>query len=372
MIFVTRDVVVVTINRRLSAFGYLNLIDLGAPQEFSYAGVCGVMDMTASLEWVRDVIENFGGDPNCVMIFGQSGGGAKTSIMLGTPAAEGLFHRAAIQSGSALRLADPATAAQNAELLLDALGIDTDNIARIQRKSWQEILQAMSSLTVTAAGTPIGFSPVLDGKYLTHPPFDPTAPEESANLPVIISSTLHDAALALTNFDLDDAGLHTVIAARFSEDRADAIIAAQKAARPQDSNYLIQASAFTDASRGNATQLQAERKAALGKAPVWVYYRTGSAIWPTPNSVPFMGSTSRRRSTMRATRRCRLAAQPVRVSPASSRRRGQRSPKTAAIPTTPKSSRLAPSDASVRTSLVWNDEIHAIDDYRGDLIRMLA
>src|SRR5271168_5497361 len=97
------DVVVVTVNHRLAALGYTQLADLGAPAEFAYAGCAGIMDLTASLEWVRDNIENFGGDPHNVMIFGQSGGGAKTSAILGTPAAKGLFHRAAVQSGSMLK-----------------------------------------------------------------------------------------------------------------------------------------------------------------------------------------------------------------------------------------------------------------------------
>jgi para-nitrobenzyl esterase len=81
------DVVVVTVNHRLAAFGYTHLADLGAPAEFADAGVCGVMDMVASLQWVRDNIERFGGDPGRVMIFGQSGGGSKTSTMLAVPSA---------------------------------------------------------------------------------------------------------------------------------------------------------------------------------------------------------------------------------------------------------------------------------------------
>src|ERR1700679_1467152 len=97
------DVVVVTVNHRLGPFGYPHWADLGAPPEFGFAGVAGIMDLTASLEWVRDNIENFGGNPHNVMIFGQSGGGAKTSTMLATPAAKGLFHRAAVQSGSLLK-----------------------------------------------------------------------------------------------------------------------------------------------------------------------------------------------------------------------------------------------------------------------------
>ena len=88
------DAVVVTVNHRLASFGYLHLADLGAPAEFAHAGIVGMMDLVASLEWVRDNIENFGGDPAKVMIFGQSGGGAKTSTMLAIPSAKGLFHSA--------------------------------------------------------------------------------------------------------------------------------------------------------------------------------------------------------------------------------------------------------------------------------------
>ena len=99
------DVVVVTVNHSLASYGYLHLGDLGAPPEFAFAGVVGMMDLVASLEWVRDNIERFGGDPAKVMVFGQSGGGAKTSTMLAMPSAKGLFHSAAVQSGSTIRSA---------------------------------------------------------------------------------------------------------------------------------------------------------------------------------------------------------------------------------------------------------------------------
>jgi para-nitrobenzyl esterase len=271
MMALSQDVVVVTINHRLNVFGYLNLKDLDAPDEFKHAGVAGIMDMAASLEWVRDNIENFGGDPGRVMIFGQSGGGAKTSTMLSNAKAKGLFHRAAVQSGSALRLGDSAAAAKNAEILLDALGIAKNDIASIQKKSWAEILEASVSLQPPQGAMGVSFGPIIDGDYLTRQPFDPDAPSESVDVPVIISSTLHDSSFTLSNLELDDEGLRKAIGSRFGEDRADDIIKAQKAARPQDSNFLIQAAAFTDATRGNATYVQAERKAELGGAPVYVY-----------------------------------------------------------------------------------------------------
>jgi len=203
------DVVVVTVNHRLASFGYTHLASLGAPEEFRYAGVCGVMDMVASLEWVRDNIARFGGDPSRVMIFGQSGGGSKTSTLLGTPAAKGLFHRAAVQSGSTIRLADEAAAAKSAETLLAKLGIPKTRIADIQKVSWEQLLQAQD------ASTGATFTPPMDGKYLPHHPFDPAAPAESRDVPVIISTTLEDAALRLTNWDLTDAGLRTLLDERY-------------------------------------------------------------------------------------------------------------------------------------------------------------
>src|SRR6185436_4157972 len=140
------DVVVVTVNHRLASFGYTHLADLGAPPEFANAGVVGIMDLVAALQWVRDNIENFGGDASRVMIFGQSGGGAKTSAVLATPSAKGLFNRAAVQSGSALRFTTRETATKTAEQLLAKLEIPKTRIADIQKVSWQQLLEAQTGI----------------------------------------------------------------------------------------------------------------------------------------------------------------------------------------------------------------------------------
>ncbi len=256
------DVVVVTVNHRLASYGYTHLADLGAPPEFAYAGVTGIMDLVASLQWVRDNISNFGGDPGRVMIFGQSGGGAKTSTVLATPSAKGLFHRAAVQSGSSLRLTTREAATKSAESLLAKLEIPKTRIADIQKVSWQQLLEAQTGIG--------GFSPVMDGSILPHHQFDPVAPPESADVPMIISSTLEDAALSLTNFNLDEAGLKTVLTQRYA-DKADAIFALYKQRYPQKSPYLIQAQVFTDAGFRRSAITQAERKSALKKAPAYMY-----------------------------------------------------------------------------------------------------
>jgi para-nitrobenzyl esterase len=269
------DVVVVTVNHRLASFGYTHLADLGAPAEFAFAGVAGIMDLTASLEWVRDNIENFGGNPHNVMIFGQSGGGAKTSAMLATPAAKGLFHRAAVQSGSLLKFVSRDRATQNAAALLKQLGISKSRIADLQKVSWQQLLEAQVAAGAGAPG--LGNGPVLDGKYLTHDAFDPTAPGESAEIPLIVSTTLEDAALGLTNFNLSEADLKALIDRRY-KDRGTEILALYRKYYPEKSAYLIQAMMFTDAGFRRSAFRQAELKAAQGKGAIYMYQWE----WPTP------------------------------------------------------------------------------------------
>ncbi len=270
------DVVVVTVNHRLGVLGYTHLADLGAPAEFAYAGVAGIMDLAASLQWVRDNIENFGGDPNNVMIFGQSGGGAKTSSMLANPAAKGLFHRAAVQSGSMLKFVARDRATQNSEALLKQLGIEKSRIADLQKVSWQQLLEAQAAASAAAPG--LGGGPVLDGKYLTHDPFDPAAPPESAEIPLIVSTTLEDAALALTNFSLSEPDLKALLDKRYKDKSAD-ILAMYRKYYPEKSPYLIQAQVFTDAGFRRSAYKQAELKAAQGRGAIYMY----EWDWPTPS-----------------------------------------------------------------------------------------
>ncbi len=356
------DVVVVTVNHRLAAFGYTHLADLGAPAEFANAGNVGVMDMVAALRWVRDNIEKFGGDPGRVMIFGQSGGGSKTSTLLAVPSAEGLFHRAAVQSGSTLKQATPAEATAETEKLLKALGISRKNIASIQQVPWQKLLEAQ----VVSGGN---FRPVIGGKVLPHHPFDPGAPEESADVPVIISTTLHDAALRLTNFDLTESGAAALFHQRFGPKGGD-ILAAYRQENSRQSAYLTQAEAFTDATRGNS-QIQALRKAALGKAATYMYVWD----WETPafdgkfgavhgHDVEASFHLSRNAiggAGMKGGRQMsdRLSATWVAFAASGN-------PNNPLIPNWPAY------DARRRATMVFNDEMKVVDDYRGDFVRMIA
>jgi para-nitrobenzyl esterase len=264
------DAVVVTVNHRLAAFGYADLAGAGAPAEFRYAGVAGMLDLVAALQWVRDNIESFGGDRGNVMIFGQSGGGAKTSTMLAMPPGKGLFHRAAIQSGSAVRLMTPDAGAASAGRFLKALGISKANMGDLQKVSWQRLLEAQTESRAN-------FAPVIGTDALPRHPFDPAAPSESADVPIIVSTTLEDAALALTNFDLTEAGLKALLDKRF-DGRGAEIVALYRRHDPIATPFLIQAQAFTDAGARRTAYLLAGRKAAQGGAPAYMY----EWDWRTP------------------------------------------------------------------------------------------
>ncbi|MBA3027339.1 MAG: carboxylesterase/lipase family protein [Desulfobacteraceae bacterium] len=267
------DVVVVSVTHRLAAFGYLHLAGLGAPEEFKYAGVTGIMDMVASLKWVRNNISVFGGDPNRVMIFGQSGGGAKTSTLLATPSAKGLFQRAAVQSGSALRLMEPEAGTKSAQMLLDALGLNKDNIAEIQNLPFTTLLAAQASFGPRG----VNFSPVIGNDFLPHHPFSPTAPPESADIPVIISTTLDDAAIALANFDLSETELKENLKRDYAGN-ADRVYQLYRDTYPRVTPYLIQARIATDRGFRNSAIKQAELKADQKGAAVYYYIWE----WPVP------------------------------------------------------------------------------------------
>jgi para-nitrobenzyl esterase len=151
---------------------------------------------------------------------------------------------------------------------LAKLNISKSNIADLQKLTWQQILEAQSSLGLGLGG----FAPVVEGSVLSHHPFDPVAPPESEDIPVIISTTLEDAALALTNFDLTDAGLKALLNQRF-KDKGEEIYAMYKRSpwTEKKTPYLIQAQIFTDSGFRRGAITQAERKAALGKAPAYMY-----------------------------------------------------------------------------------------------------
>src|SRR5579864_3703642 len=265
-----QDVVVVTVNHRLNVFGYLYLTDLGG-EKYARSSNVGMLDTVAALEWVRDNIAAFGGDPGNVTIFGQSGGGGKVSALMGMPAAKGLFHRAIAMSGSNVTGTPRDRANKGVEALLATLNLKPGQIDQLQTMPVAQLLQAMR------ATRGLDLSPLVDGRTLPAGPFDPTASELSAGVPLMIGSTETEITWNV-NFkgdEIDDAQLHVRVkeAAKVDDAAADRLIAVYKKGRPKAGNLDIALILGTDVSNfRTGTDTEAERKAMAAKAPVYKYY----------------------------------------------------------------------------------------------------
>ena len=207
------DVVVVTINHRLNVFGYLYLArlehmlagqsyDARRPGALAWSGNTGQMDLHLALEWVRDNIAAFGGDPGCVMVFGQSGGGAKIATMMATPAARGLFHRAATMSGQQVTASGPGNATLRATAVLKTLGLDADldGLARVQSLPVADLLGALKTVDPVIGSGGVYMGPVVDQTVLFRHPFYPDAAPQGVSIPMMIGN-VHDETRAFLGGD---------------------------------------------------------------------------------------------------------------------------------------------------------------------------
>ncbi len=186
------DVVVVTVNHRLNAFGYLYLARLDP--RFADSGNAGQLDLVLALQWVRDNIAAFGGDPARVMVFGQSGGGAKIATLLGTPAARGLFHRAATMSGQQVTASGPLNATARARAYLAKLGVSERYLSPLLTMPQEKLVAALDA-TDPILGGGVYFGPVLDMKWLVRHPFWPDANRQGLTVPMMLGNT-HDETRA--------------------------------------------------------------------------------------------------------------------------------------------------------------------------------
>ena len=178
------DVVVVSVNHRLGALGYASLTRL-APG-FEDSGSLGQLDLVLALQWVRDNIAAFGGDPGCVTVVGQSGGGAKIATLMAMPAAAGLFHRAVTMSGQQVTASGPLNATRRAEIWLEALGLTPDRIEDVRTMPVERLIEASAAIDPILGGS-LYFGPVLDGLSLTRHPFWPDAAAQSAAIPMMMA-----------------------------------------------------------------------------------------------------------------------------------------------------------------------------------------
>jgi para-nitrobenzyl esterase len=265
------DVVVVSVTHRLNIFGFLHLADLGG-EEWSGATNAGVQDLVAALQWVQDNIAAFGGDPDRVTIFGQSGGGSKVTTLMAMPSAQGLFHRAIAQSGAALRGTPASDATAATERYLAKLGIDRTQLGRLRELTPQQIQQALYSEPAIP-----GFAggPVIDGTVLPRNQFDPTAPEYSANVPLMAGSTATENGwLGPPPFEMDDAEMMASFNRLASDDaaKAQALLTLYKNRYPEVRNRMLWLIAESDNTRRRNAQILNQLKHAQGTAASYLYY----------------------------------------------------------------------------------------------------
>jgi para-nitrobenzyl esterase len=285
------DIVVVSINHRLNVFSSTYLGEV-AGSDFALSGDVGMLDIIAALHWVRENIEHFGGDPNLVTIFGQSGGGRKVATLMSMPGAKRLYHRAIIESGAILRARTQADAIRETELLLRELNLEPADARELQNVPVEKLLAADASvqakITLPEPGE-VANTPMLDGKALPAHPWDPAAPAISAHIPLMIGSarteeTLYDRPTP-EKLALDEAGLRDRTAKRLGVDPA-AVIEAFRKSYPDVSPWDLYILIATDHPRAAYTRELAKRKVVQGGAPVWVY----RFDWETPEGGGHMRS----------------------------------------------------------------------------------
>jgi para-nitrobenzyl esterase len=276
-----QDVVVVGINHRLNVFGYLYLG--GISKKYADSGNVGMLDCVLALEWVRDNIANFGGNPENVTIFGESGGGGKVSVLLAMPPAKDLFHKAIVESGSTLRVSTTEEADAAARKYLAQLKISPQRVDDLQKVPMADMLAAMREM---AGPNSIRLGPVVDGRSLPRQPFDPDAPAQSADVPMLVGTNATESTLLIgmgdaSLFSLNEADMRVKLKTYLHVDddaKIDALISTYQKNRPGATPSDIYFAVTTDRMMRMNAVTQAERKVAQGAAPAYMYI----FAWQTP------------------------------------------------------------------------------------------
>lgn len=279
------DVVVVSLNHRLNVLGYLDLSSFG--EEYAKTGNLGTLDMIAALKWVKENIASFGGDASNVTIFGQSGGGGKVTTLLATPSAQGLFHKAIVQSGSILTNMTSEWARKIGEMTAKELGLTAKTINKIKTVPYEQLLAAGEKAVAevrkqaTAAGFEpflFGWTPVVDGDFLPSQLNTPESINLSKDIPVMVGSTVHEF-MSSQYFpelrELDEAGAIELLRRTRYGDRVDEYVEIFKNAYPEGNVLDLME---TDYTFRPFVVDQASARTNIGNAPVYMYLFT----WTSP------------------------------------------------------------------------------------------
>jgi para-nitrobenzyl esterase len=363
------DVVVVTVNHRLNVFGFLYLARLGGA-DYAESGNVGMLDLVAALHWVHDNISAFGGDPANVTIFGQSGGAAKVSTLMAMPQARGLFHKAIVESGSQLDALTPDEATKHALTFLAAVDVKPAELFRLAKLPTDAVVAGLTKV-MSGPGPKPNYSPVVDGIVLPRAPWVPDGPAVSAGVPMIIGSTRTETTALLganhpEYFALDAASLPRSLVGWVPDRDISRIIAGFRRLMPSASASELFFAITTDRRVRQQAWAQAERKAAQGGAPVWLYELDWASPvdggkWGSPHSLDlaFVFDNVAKSEAMVGG-----GAEPQRLADQMSSawiafaRTGN--PNNSAVPA------WAPFSPGVRATMVFNTTPRVVNDFRGD------
>src|SRR5271166_4588390 len=281
------DVVQVSVNHRLNILGFFDVAEIGGSAYEDSVNV-GMTDLVAALRWVHENIENFGGDPDRVMIYGQSGGGSKVTTLMGMPSAAGLFHRAAAQSGGGGNIPSKEQQKEVAQQVMKDLGLAPNDIQSLQKMEWAKLIAAGNAAVakINPPGPPMmgpgapgkpraGWSPSVDGKVINMRSFFDAAPEISKNVPMLVGSVSEEGNRMSSKPTEEE--WHSTLAGVIGDAKATALIAAMKKAHPEKSIRTLSYGVSGLLVRNNVTRM-AKMKYQQKGAPVYAYYFT----WQSP------------------------------------------------------------------------------------------
>ena len=302
------DVVVVASNHRLGLLGYLFLADL-AGEEYATSGNQGILDIAAALKWVNENIEAFGGDPHNVMVFGESGGGAKTACIYALPTAKGYFNKASIESGPGVHMSSREVATRTTKMVLDELGLSEKEVLKLKQIPAEKLVEVQGAVAQKRPGglslsggrqgmvvsQPGGFIPVVDGTYLPHHPFDPTAPAVSRDKPLIVGTNKDEMAFFFWErkdtdaFTLTDDRLQARLTKELGAN-AEKVLAAYRKSRPSASPADLYVAITTARAMWLGSIEIAEKKFAQNAAPVYMYMFTHESNLVVPGTNHRLGA----------------------------------------------------------------------------------
>jgi para-nitrobenzyl esterase len=370
------DVVQVSVNHRLNALGFLDASEIGGADYAESANV-GMTDLVAALRWVRDNIANFGGDPNRVMIYGQSGGGSKVTCLMGMPSARGLFHTACVQSGGGGNFADAEQSRALARQLMTELGLGPKDIAGLQKTEWSK-LWAAGQAAIAKVNGPLppgpffppssvrraGWAPTMDGHVVPVRPFHDAAPELSKDIPLIIGSVSEEGYGYRSN--PSEAEWRATLTKTYGADKAGRLVDAMKAANPGKAIRTLSYGVAGLAQRNNVERMIG-LKHAMGGAPVYQYWFT----WQSPQLDGVCGAwhTSELAFCFDNTKRCEQGTGNTPQAQALAKTMATAWANFAASGNP--GIGWKPTDPQRMQTMIFDDKVRMVDDPQGDVRRII-